>query len=116
MYEITALGGSSLQDWLREALGDPERAEQFTAALSFMYALGRLEAIARLQERAATLGALVETADGALQAALDAGVPEIFLSEERYGQVLRRAERDWLAEFTERLRSGELSWPTPRPR
>jgi hypothetical protein len=43
-------------------------------------------------------------------------VPEIFLSEERYAQHLRVAERDWVDGFAHRLRSGQLVWPRPRTR
>jgi hypothetical protein len=38
-------------------------------------------------------------------------VPETFLSEEHYSQALRRAERDWLTQFTSRLQGGTLQRP-----
>jgi DNA-binding PadR family transcriptional regulator len=114
VYRITASGGRELAAWVREALADPERTGQFPAALSFMYVLGADEAIAHLQARADTLGELVERADAAIAAALGAGVPSIFLSEERHAQSQRRAERQWIDDFITQVHHGDLRWPQPR--
>lgn len=114
-YRITPAGVSSLQSWVRDTLADPEHSDQFTATLSFMYVLPPTEVITLLQRRADALGVAVEDTDAAIAAAIEAGVTEIFLSEERYNQALRRAQREWLTEFTDQLRGGELGWPEPRP-
>ncbi len=112
-YQITPEGQQELQAWVRAGLAELAGPEAFQAAVTFMFALSGAEAIQLLTRRGAALDALIAEAEAALA---DAGqsVPEIFLSEERYAQHLRVAERDWLSEFTERLRSGELAWPRPR--
>jgi DNA-binding PadR family transcriptional regulator len=115
VYRLTANGLDSLQGWVRQALADPERAGQFTAALSFMYGLPRDEVIGLLETRTTALEVLIEAGDNAISAALEAGVPAIFLSEGRYSHDLLRAQHDWLSAFTTQLRSGELSWPHPNP-
>ena len=104
-----------MQSWLRDALAEPERSAEFVAALSFMYALPQKEVVAVLEQRTTAIRGLIELADDAIATATEAGVPEIFLSEEGYSQALRRAELAWLARFTDQLRSGELRWPRPQP-
>lgn len=116
VYRITEPGKEALGDWLREGLTDFESSERFVAALSFMYALPKAEVIALLRQRIDRLGALIEAVDEGLHDALETGISEIFLSEERYAQALRQADRDWLAEFVQRLQDGTLQWPRPRRR
>jgi DNA-binding PadR family transcriptional regulator len=112
-YRITPEGARELQAWVRAGLAELNGSEAFQAAIAFMYALPRREATELLDRRLAALDALIERADSALAEAATS-VPEIFLSEERYGQHLRIAERKWVDSFTSRLRSGGLAWPTPR--
>lgn len=116
IYRITGAGLEALRTWVRDGLADLESSERFVAALSFMYALPRGEAIALLVERTEALAVLIEAAQTALATALEAGVREIFLSEERYSQALRHAEQEWLADFTRQLREGTLQWPRPQRR
>jgi DNA-binding PadR family transcriptional regulator len=111
VYAITDAGKAALQDRVRDGLADLASAERFTAALSFMYALPKRQVTGLLEQRAADLCELVDASDDALDTALDAGVPPIFLSEERYSQAIRRAERAWLGEFTAQLTDGTLAWP-----
>ena len=66
-----------------------------------------------LGRRAAALGALIDEAEAAIGEAAST-VPAIFLSEEDYAQQMRAAERDWVAAFAEKLRTGQLSWPRRR--
>jgi len=114
-YAITPDGRESLSAWGAQALADPGRGEEFPAALSFMFALGRDRATEILQGRAAALTESLDTGEAALARAEKDGVPPIFLSEHRYQLALRRAERDWIDTFTESLRAGLLVWPDPRP-
>lgn len=110
-YAITLEGTAALREWVRDGLRDPDRPDSFRAAMSFMFALGREETITRLQERHDRLEQTIAHAETELAKAAQAGVEEIFLSEERYAQHVREAERDWLAGFTEKLRDGALHWP-----
>jgi DNA-binding PadR family transcriptional regulator len=112
-YAITDAGRIAVREWLRDGLRDPERPESFRAAISFMYALDRDEAIGRLRERFERLDQTIAHAEAELSQAAERGVGEIFLSEERYAQHMRKAERDWLSGFTERLSNGSLRWPEP---
>jgi DNA-binding PadR family transcriptional regulator len=113
-YTITAAGGEALTGWVAQSLRDPQDGGEFPAALSFMYALGRERVIEILRSRAHTLSGSIVADEAALADAEASGVPPIFLSEHRYQLALRRAERDWVAAFTESLRTGALRWPTPR--
>jgi DNA-binding PadR family transcriptional regulator len=115
VYRITATGVDSLQAWVRQTLADPEQAGQFTAALSFMYALSQDEVLELLAARLAAVEAMTRAGHTALEEALAAGVPAIFLSEGRYTLALRDAERVWLETFVTQLRDRQLSWPTPKP-
>jgi len=112
-YTITAAGRDALTGWVAESLADLGRGEEFPAALSFMYALGRDRVTAILDERAAALAASLAADEAALAAAEADGTPPIFLSEHRYQLALRRAEHTWLTTFTESLRTGTLRWPSP---
>ena len=112
-YVITDAGHEALTGWVAESLEDPARADEFPAALSFMYALGPDRVTEILRARAHALSESIAAAEAALADAERGGVPPIFLSEHRYQLTLRRAERDWIAAFTEALRTGALSWPTP---
>lgn len=110
-YVITGAGREALTAWVTEALADPGRGDEFAAALSFMYALGRDRAVEILEARAAALAGAIDIDEAALARAEQDGVPPIFLSEHRYQLELRQAERTWLTTFTEALRTGALAWP-----
>jgi DNA-binding PadR family transcriptional regulator len=112
-YVITEAGRAALTDWVAESLADPGRGEEFPAALSFMYPLGRNRVAEILQARAAALAASIGADEAALAEAEAGGVAPVFLSEHRYQLALRRAEHTWLVTFTQALRAGTLSWPTP---
>lgn len=112
-YEITAAGYEALTDWVTQALADAGQREEFPAALSFMYVLGRDRAVEILEGRAAALARAAEADEAALARAERDGIPPIFLSEHRYQLALRGAEHAWLGDFTEALRTGALGWPVP---
>jgi DNA-binding PadR family transcriptional regulator len=112
-YTITPAGSEALTSWVSESLADLGRAEEFPAALSFMFALGRDRVLARLRARAAALAASLEADEAALAAAEAGGTPPIFLAEHRYQLALRHAEHTWLGAFTDTLRTGDLRWPGP---
>jgi DNA-binding PadR family transcriptional regulator len=112
-YVITDAGREALTGWVAESLKDPARADEFPAALSFMYVLGPDLVTDILWARAHALSESIAADEAALADAEGGGVPPIFLSEHRYQLALRRAERDWIVAFTEALRTGALSWPAP---
>jgi DNA-binding PadR family transcriptional regulator len=100
-YVITEAGREALVGWVTESLADLGRGEEFPAALSFMYALGRDRVTEILQGRVAALAASIDADETALGAAEAGGVPPVFLSEHRYQIALRRAEQAWLDTFTQ---------------
>jgi DNA-binding PadR family transcriptional regulator len=112
-YRITDAGKLELQALVRAGLGELEGPETFQSAISFMYALPRREVTQLLDQRIAALNALIEHADAGIGEAAQT-VPAIFLSEERYAQHLRTAERDWITQFAQQIRSGQLAWPRRR--
>ncbi len=112
-YLITAPGREALTEWVAESLADLSRSDEFPAALSFMYVLGRDRVVEILHTRTAELAASLEADEAALAQAEMAGTAPIFLSEHRYQLALRRAQRDWLADFTEAVGAGTLRWPGP---
>jgi DNA-binding PadR family transcriptional regulator len=112
-YLITAAGREALTGWVAESLADLSRGDEFPAALSFMYVLGRDRVVEILPTRATELAASLVADEAALAQAEAAGTPPIFLSEHRYQLALRRAQHDWLVTFTEALRAGTLRWPGP---
>ena len=109
-YRITTDGKHELQAWVRTGLAELGGPDAFQAAVAFMYALPKTEAIDRLDQRIAALDGQIEQAKAGITHAAKT-VPAVFLSEERYAQHMRAAERDWVAQFAQQLRSGELSWP-----
>jgi DNA-binding PadR family transcriptional regulator len=110
-YSITETGRAALTDWVAASLAELSRADEFPAALSFMYALGRDRVVAILRERAASLAASIAADETALAEAEAGGTPPLFLSEHRYQLALRRAAYAWLVAFTDALRTGALTWP-----
>jgi DNA-binding PadR family transcriptional regulator len=112
-YSITETGRAALTAWVAESLADPSRGDEFPAALSFMYSLGRDRVVAILRERAAVLAASIDADQAALTEAEAGGIPLVFLSEHHYQLALRQAEHTWLVTFTEALETGALGWPAP---
>jgi DNA-binding PadR family transcriptional regulator len=112
VYHITDRGRATLQDWVRDSLSDPEQDRAgFHTALAFMFVLPRDEVVLLLDSRADGLAARADRTDEALAAAVQDGVPEIFLSDHRYDVALYRAETDWLRAFSLDLAAGRLGWP-----
>jgi DNA-binding PadR family transcriptional regulator len=113
IYQITSDGQAELQAWVRAGLVELDGPDTFQTAIAFMYVLPKGEVTDLLAQRTAALQELIEEADAALGEAAGT-VPAIFLSEENYAQRMRTAERDWVAAFAEKLRTGQLTWPRRR--
>lgn len=109
-YRITTTGRVELQEWVRSGLAEPGSAKAFEAAIAFMYVLPKNEASELLEDRVTALDTLIERAERGIGEAAQR-VPAVFLSEERYAQHMRIAERDWVLQFAGCLRSGQLRWP-----
>lgn len=115
-YRLTVAGAERLATWVRELLTEPTGdPSDLVTALNFMFVLPRDEVVGLLEQRTATLGATVAADAERLTAAMQGGIPEVFLSEHDYTQALRRAEHAWLIAFTGNLRTGRLTWPAAGP-
>ena len=68
-YVITGAGRDALTGWVAESLRDPAHADEFPAALSFMYALGPDRVTEILRARAQALGESIAAAEAALAGA-----------------------------------------------
>ncbi|MFD8718166.1 PadR family transcriptional regulator [Streptomyces sp. NPDC059629] len=112
VYELTDEGRSTLRVWLDEMLAAPKQEfPQFPAALSFVLMLAPEEALAVLEQRAATLAQTLEAHDKSLAEQTEVqGLPRVIALEEEYLRAVTAAELDWLRGVTDDLRSGRLGW------
>jgi len=104
VYEITDAGRIEHEDWLAQLLSTPER--EFTsleAGLSLMPGLPPDEVARLLSERAERLQMELRSLDSMMSVAAESGVPDLFLVEGRYRQVLLTAERDFVTELAQGL-------------
>ena len=93
VYEITDEGSLEMTDWLTELIGTPNKEyPAFQAGLSFIPALDPDDALAALRRRAEALSIKLAAMRGAMQAALDAGLPRIFELESEYEERTLSAE------------------------
>ncbi len=112
-YSITDVGRETLAQWVTESLSDAQRGDEFPAALSFMFTLGRDRVVELLLTRAMTLEESIDADISALANAEADGVPPVFLSEHRYQLALLQAQLAWVKGFAEALQNGTLAWPHP---
>lgn len=110
VYEPTAAGRETLQQWMREMLSTPAREfPEFPAALAFLPVLPPGEVMSALRERIAALEARL--------AAIDAEITEsapfllrVFLVETEYQRAVLQTELDFVRSLVDDLRSGRLDW------
>jgi DNA-binding PadR family transcriptional regulator len=107
VFEITAAGQATLDEWLRVLLSTPPREfPDFRAALSLVAMLEPRTLQRYLEDRADVLD--VQLAQ--LNADLDLDLPRLFLIEDDYQRAMVQAELDWVRSIVDDLRSGRLSW------
>jgi DNA-binding PadR family transcriptional regulator len=110
VYRLTALGEQAMHQWLRQLLARPQRdTNQFFAALSFLSVLNPQEVAERLDERIAVLEAAIRELGGVLEQMVPR-IGRLVLIEVEYARAMRQAERDWVRELREDLRTGRLGW------
>jgi DNA-binding PadR family transcriptional regulator len=110
VYELTDAGRQAAPGWIAEMVAAP-RGEfpQFPAALSFLMLLTPQDALAALEQRAATLTASLRDLESGLEQ-YSAELPRVTLMDDEYQRAVLSAEVSWLAGVIEDLRSGALTW------
>jgi DNA-binding PadR family transcriptional regulator len=109
VYAITDPGRIEMVDWLAELLAMPVKEYlQFEAALSLMAVLSPDEVARLLEVRLTRLEAEIAATDGFFATAADRGMPYLWLVEADYVQVMRRAERDFVANLLEKIKKSEF--------
>ena len=109
VYEITDEGSLEMTDWLTELIGTPNKEyPAFQAGLSFIPALDPDDALAALRRRAEALSIKLAAMRGAMQAALDAGLPRIFELESEYEERTLSAEFAFVRALIEEMENGTL--------
>lgn len=110
VYCLTDAGREAFLDWLRELVRTPQKEyTQFAAGLSFLPALPPAEAIALLDQRVQLLAGEVADIRDRLEAAIQEGLPRLFLIELEHEHVLREAELRWVREMAGAMADGTLS-------
>ena len=109
VYGLTEAGRVEFLDWLRELLSVPAKEyTQFAAGLSFLAALPPAEAAALLEERVRRLEEEVGEMRSRLEAAMEGGLPRLFLVENEHELILREAELSWVRELVREIEAGTL--------
>jgi len=109
-YRLLDAGWILFEDWLSDLLAFPEKEfTQLEAGLSFMPGL-RPETVATLLgERVRALELEMATLQGGVDAAVAAGLPELFVVEVRFRLAMRRAEADFCRELAASIGDGRLA-------
>ncbi len=105
VYGLTPAGKTRMHDWLSGMLRMPAKEyPQFEAALSLIAAIPPDEALLLLEDRGLRLGRLSEELRAGHDVALQMGVQPLFLVENEFRMEMVRAERDFVAELTRRMK------------
>jgi DNA-binding PadR family transcriptional regulator len=109
IYELTASGYHTIQNWLREALATPaQEFPEFPAAVSFMPLLEPADVLHQLEKRENALIERLSSLSAEMQTAK--GLPKLFLLEGEYLLVILEAELQWVRGVLDDLRSERLIW------
>jgi DNA-binding PadR family transcriptional regulator len=109
VYEITDDGTREMNDWMTELIGVPAKEyPAFMAGLSFLPSLPPDEALAALRSRKDALTVKLAAMRGAMQAALDAGLPRVFELEAEYEEQLLQTEMNFVTRLVDDMSSESL--------
>ena len=108
VYGLTDDGADVLRGWMRDALATPQREfPEFPAVLSFIALLAPDDVRAHLSDRLARLRFEIDALEAGLATA---PVDRLFLVEDEFRLVVRRAELEWVERLIADLDSGGLRW------
>ena len=106
IYGLTDKGDLELRDWMSELLSIPAKEyPQFEAALSLMPVLPPDEVAALLKERVERLEAEAAKLRAVLEVVAKGGLERLFGIETEYEIAMRDAERKWVEELLELIRT-----------
>jgi DNA-binding PadR family transcriptional regulator len=109
VYAITDAGKREHDDWLAELISRPtSEFTLFEAALSLIGGLPPDEVVRLLEQRRGLLYMQIKAGESGHQAALDGGLPELFLIEWGYKNALGRAELAFVEDLITRIREHKL--------
>jgi DNA-binding PadR family transcriptional regulator len=109
IYELTASGYHTIQEWLREALATPAREfPEFPAAVSFMPLLEPSDVLHQLEKREHVLVEKLSSLSAEMHTAR--GLPRLFLLEGEYLLAMLETELRWVRGILDDLRSERLTW------
>ena len=110
IYELTAEGRATLDDWLRQMLSTPaSEFPEFPAALAYLPLLSVEDATLQLQTRAQALEAEHQRIDTQLQEAAQS-IPRLFLIEMEYIRSMLATELAWVHSLIDDLQTAKLTW------
>ena len=110
-YRLTSAGEQELHATLRGMVAELRAgASEFFAGLSFLVYLTPEDATEQLRERARRIDGEIESLTTSCRRALRHEVARINLLEEEYLLAMWKAERQWLTDVLEALRTGQLTW------
>ena len=109
VYAITAEGKVEAVDWLRELIAEPVKEyPAFETGLSLLPMLTPADATMLLGDRVERLDADLRGRELERQSPQVQQLPELFLIEFDYRVAMLRAERAFVADLVDRIRSGDL--------
>lgn len=107
VYQLTPDGETEFMVLLRNSLAEPARGiEALSAAVTFLTALTRKQAIALLRHRIVALEGERVSAEHSLETLTDIGKPEHVDELYRLWMAASEASIAWTTEFVERLEAG----------
>jgi DNA-binding PadR family transcriptional regulator len=117
-YALTDQGRKELAGRLDQQIRQPRREfPEFLGAISHVGVLGRSRALDALSERAERLGEQIAEDQRRLEAVLAGGeVRRLFVIEAEYALHIAEAERAWVLDVVDQIKTGQLAWPSPTVR
>ncbi|MGH3628218.1 MAG: PadR family transcriptional regulator, partial [Sciscionella sp.] len=113
IYEITESGDIELHEWLRELLSTPVKEyPALEAGLSLLPVLPPDMAATLLAQRVSVLTTALTELSCTDRELDEMGFPRLFRIENDYHEAMLRAERDFISDLAEQIRSGVLGGVT----
>lgn len=114
VYALTDEGRAECREWLRSLIADPAHEyPQFALALSLIGALEPDDAVRLLEERRGRVEEVQAEDRASMEKALAAGLPPLFLVDEKYRLALMDAELGFIAGLIEDITAPETGWAGP---